>query len=49
MAFNGARIGRDLGGVLVVDAVQLERVGVVRANGVVGGSVSVHWLAMRGA
>jgi hypothetical protein len=41
-------MGRDLGGVLVVDDAQLERVGVVQANVVVGCSVLFHWLAMRG-
>ncbi len=46
--FNGARMGRDLGCVVAVDDAQLERVGVVRANGVVGSSVRVHGLAMRG-
>ncbi len=41
-------MGRDLGGVLVLDDAQLERVGLVRADDVGGGSVLVHWLVMRG-
>ncbi len=52
VAFNGARMGGDLGRVLVVDDAQLERVSVVLANVVFVGSssssVRVHWLAMRG-
>jgi hypothetical protein len=46
VAFNGTRVGRDLGCVLVVDDVQLERVGVVRANVVVGGSASIGCLCV---
>jgi hypothetical protein len=38
----------DLSSVLVVDDAQNERVRVVQANVVVGSSVRVHWLAMRG-
>ncbi len=41
-------MGGDLSRVLVVDDKQLKRVSVVRANVVVGSSVRVHWLAMRG-
>jgi hypothetical protein len=41
-------VGCNLGCVLVVDDAQLEHVGVMRANVVVGGGVRVHWLAMRG-
>ncbi len=48
VAFNGARMGCNLGSVLVIDDAQLERVSVALANVVVGGSVRVHWLAMRG-
>jgi hypothetical protein len=48
VAFNGARMGCDLGRVLVYDDAQLERVSVVRASVVVGSSMRVHWLAMRG-
>ncbi len=46
--FNGARMDCNLGCVLVVDDAQLERIGVVQANDIVGSSVRVHWLAMRG-
>jgi hypothetical protein len=41
-------MGRDLCGILVVYDARFEGVGLVRAD-VVGGSVCVHWLAMRGA
>ncbi len=47
VAFNGARMGGDLGRVLVVDDAQLERVSVVQASVVVGSS-SVRWLAVLG-
>ncbi len=49
VAFNGARMGGNLGRVLVVDDAQLERVSVVQASVVVGSSsVRVHLLAVRG-
>jgi hypothetical protein len=48
MAPDGARVLGNHGSVLMVDDAQLERVSVVRANVVVGSSVRVHWLAMRG-
>jgi hypothetical protein len=48
MAFNGERMGCYLGCIFVVDYVQLERVSVVQTTVVVGSSVRVHWLAMRG-
>jgi hypothetical protein len=47
VAFNGALMGSNLGGVLVVDDAQLERVGLVLSN-VIGCSVCVHWFAMSG-
>ncbi len=47
MAFNGARMGRYLGCVLVVDDTQLERVSVVRGNVFVGVvCASIGWLCV---
>jgi hypothetical protein len=48
VAFNGERMGCYLGCIFVVDNAQLERVSVVQTTVVVGSSVRVHWLAMRG-
>ncbi len=48
MAPDGSSVLGDPGTVLVVDDAELERVSVEQANVVVGSSVRVHWLAVRG-
>jgi hypothetical protein len=47
VAFNGARMGGDLGGVLVVDDAHFERIGVVRANAVGGSGLGSSTLTVK--